>query len=163
MSPKGIHLNSRRCNLRWTDLTITTLKGADIHGKKQCSAPTGLDRIVPEFHGLHPRLFMVQPAGLNSSTRKPIENVEEPKKTKETEGVVQFLPIILREISALFISFSLSPFYDFLGYSTPEFRLTLACLKGSAQVGGFLLLERASCSTLAVGRLLLITGSEWAH
>ena len=81
MSPKGIHLNSRRCNLRWTDLTITTLKGADIHGKKQCSAPTGLDRIVPEFHGLHPRLFMVQPAGQNSSTRKPIENVEEPVGT----------------------------------------------------------------------------------
>ena len=78
MSPMGIHLNSRRCNLRWTDLTITTLKGADIHGENQCSAPTGLDRIVPEFHGLHPRLFMVQSAGLNSSTRKPIENVEEP-------------------------------------------------------------------------------------
>ena len=78
MSPKGIHLNSRRCNLRWTDLTITTLKGSDIHGKNQCSAPTGLDRIVPEFHGLHPRLFMVLPAGLNSRIGKPIENVEEP-------------------------------------------------------------------------------------
>ena len=81
MSPKGTHLNSRRCNLRWTDLTITTLKGSDIprknHVKNQRSAPSGPDRIVPEFHGLHPRLFMVQPAGLNSSTSKPVENVEE--------------------------------------------------------------------------------------
>ena len=66
MSPKGTHLNSRRCNLRWTDLTITTLKGPG--------------QIIPEFHGLHPRLFMVQPAGLNSSTSKPIENVEEPTR-----------------------------------------------------------------------------------
>ena len=55
-----------------------------------------------------------------------LETAVQPKETKEakeSEGIVQSLPITLRVISALFISSSLSPFFVFFGYSTSEFRI----------------------------------------
>lgn len=45
-----------------------TLKGSDIHPRdhvqEKRSNPSGPGHFNPDSHGLHPRLFMVQPAGL---------------------------------------------------------------------------------------------------